>query len=93
MKDTAKIQSESTKWDTGELGRDAKFVRQSSEEMSDKVEDALNLQPITVRLQKKLIEDLKIIATTQGLGYQPMVRMILTQYVQQHSQVLKKQRA
>ena len=29
MKDTAKIQSESTKWDTDQLGRDAEFVRQS----------------------------------------------------------------
>ena len=93
MKNTVKIQSETEKWESGELGRDAKFVRQSTEEVANKVDDALNLQPITVRLQKELIEQLKIIATARGIGYQPMVRMILPQYVQENSSDLKKQRA
>ena len=92
MKDTNETQDESTKWDSGELGRDAKFVRKSTDEQAAAVEDSLDLQPITVRLQKKLIEQLKVIARSQGIGYQPMVRMILTQYAE-NSAAQKKQRA
>jgi hypothetical protein len=45
------------------------------------IDDALGLMPITLRLQKSLVEDLKRIAAKNGLGYQPFVRQLLTQYV------------
>jgi predicted DNA binding CopG/RHH family protein len=34
-----------------------------------------------VRLQKELVEQLKVMAKKEGLGYQPFIRHILTRYV------------
>ena len=39
------------------------------------------MQMISIRLQKKLIEDLKAIAAHNGIGYQPLVRQLLTRFV------------
>jgi hypothetical protein len=36
---------------------------------------------ISVRLQKQLISDLKFIATAHGIGYQPLIRDVLSRFV------------
>jgi hypothetical protein len=46
----------------------------------DKINDALELHPISIRLNKSLIEDLKMIADLNGLGYQPLIRQVLTRF-------------
>ncbi len=51
---------------------------------AEAIDDTLGLVPITLRLQKPLVEQLKKIAASNGLGYQPFVRQILTQYVREH---------
>lgn len=70
-----------TAWDNGELGQDEKFVKKVDHEEEIKLEDALGLQMISIRLQKQLIEDLKFIATAHGVGYQPLMRDILNRFV------------
>ena len=45
------------------------------------VDDALGLQPISIRLQKSLLDNLKSLAQLNGIGYQPLVRQILTRWV------------
>lgn len=65
------------KWETGELGRDETFVGQVAEEINKEVDEALELQLISIRLQKSLIEDLKTLARLDGIGYQPLIRQIL----------------
>lgn len=45
------------------------------------IDDALGLQPISIRLQKDLIDSLKGLAQLNGLGYQPLIRQILTRWV------------
>ena len=35
---------------------------------------------ISIRLQKSLIEDFKLLADLHGLGYQPLMRQILTRF-------------
>jgi predicted DNA binding CopG/RHH family protein len=71
---------ESDAWDTGELGRDEKYVKRSSAEDEASVEAALDLQLISIRLQKELLEQLKFIAKYHGIGYQPMMRDILCRW-------------
>jgi hypothetical protein len=69
-------------WESGELGRDEEFVRRSPPEREQSLDSALELQPISIRLQKELIEQLKFIANYRGVGYQPMIRDLLGRWTQ-----------
>ncbi|SPY32613.1 hypothetical protein [Pasteurella canis] len=64
------------KWEDGTLGRDENFVQKTSR-TKDSLENALGLQPISIRLPKALIQDLKHIAELYGLEYQPLIKQIL----------------
>ena len=70
-------------WEDGTLGRSLEHTEAAPKEVDQAIDDALGLVPITLRLQKSLVEQLKVIAASNGLGYQPFVRQILTQYVHQ----------
>jgi hypothetical protein len=67
-------------WDTGELGRDEQFARVADDVEEDAIDDALDLVPISIRLQKSLIDDFKLIAAHNGVGYQPLMRQVLTRF-------------
>lgn len=69
-------------WENGELGASEEHVRVSSTEQELMLDDALGMQHISIRLQKKLIADLKRVAGHHGIGYQPMVRDLLNRFVQ-----------
>ncbi len=56
-----------------------------SPEKTREIQEALGLQPVTVRLQKELVEQLKVLAKKEGLGYQPLIRHILTRYVREET--------
>lgn len=73
------------KWENGELGASEEFVRKVSKKREQEIDDALNLQMVTMRLQKELIDELKLIAREEGIGYQPLIRQILTRYVNNRS--------
>ncbi len=75
-----KIESTSEAWDTGKLGQDEKFVKKA--DFDDAAfNEALELQMISIRLQKSLIEDLKAFAKIHKLGYQPLMKIILQRWV------------
>jgi hypothetical protein len=81
MSDTAKIPATDEAWDNGELGREEKFVKKAEGDIEVQIDKALALQMISIRLQKSLIEDFKLIATLNGIGYQPLMRQILKRFV------------
>lgn len=78
---THKIPTSDQAWESGELGQDEASVKVSKQSTEKSINDALELQMISIRLQKGLIEDLKMIAELNGLGYQPLMRQILTRFV------------
>ncbi len=67
-------------WDTGTLGQSDEHVRVATEREMRDVDDALELQMISIRLQKRLLQALKEIARYHGIGYQPMVRDLLDRF-------------
>jgi len=75
-----KIPASDDAWDNGELGREEKHVKRAEDNVESTIDEALELQLISIRLQKSLIEDLKLLATLNGIGYQPLMRQILTLY-------------
>jgi hypothetical protein len=68
-------------WDSGELGRDESFAECAPPELQQEIDKALELQMISIRLQKVSLKDLKWIAEYRGLGYQPLIRDVLAQWV------------
>jgi hypothetical protein len=68
-------------WETGKLGATEKFVGVAPRRFGEAIDHSLGLQPISIRLQKDMIEALKTLAQEQGLGYQPYLRQILTRHV------------
>ena len=80
MAKNQKISATDEVWESGELGLDEKFVRVSKSVDEDKLNATLGLTPVSIRLQKALIEDFKIIAGFNGIGYQPLMRQVLTRF-------------
>ncbi|OTA15413.1 hypothetical protein Xbed_03589 [Xenorhabdus beddingii] len=78
-KRTDLIASTDEAWENGELGCSEAHVK-VSDITEDLINDALDLQPISIRLNKSLIEDLKMIADLSGLGYQPLIRQVLNRF-------------
>ena len=67
-------------WETGELGNDERYVRRASATEEARIEAALGLRMISIRLPERLIEQLKLIAVHRGIGYQPMMRDVLSRF-------------
>ncbi|WP_147292904.1 hypothetical protein [Dyella psychrodurans] len=67
-------------WESGQLGMSEEHVRVATSEEMMEVDVALGLQPISIRLQKGLLDALKAIAKYHGIGYQPMIRDLLNRF-------------
>jgi predicted DNA binding CopG/RHH family protein len=80
------------RWDNRELGASEEHLQVLSEEQQtelDKdIDDGLGLQHISIRLNRTLIEQLKGLAKLEGLGYQPLVRQVLTKYAKDNEHKL-----
>lgn len=88
MKEDAKFIADSEKWDKRELGASPDHVGVASDAEMQEAMDALGLQPISIRMQKGLIQDLKMIASSHGIGYQPLIRDILNRFVEGEKKAL-----
>ncbi len=69
-------------WDSRQLGADENYVAKASCDQEAAIDDALELQPVSIRLQKDMIEKLKTIASHNGISYQPLIRQVLTRFVE-----------
>lgn len=47
---------------------------------ASEIDDAIGLQMISIRLQRTLISNLKLIADYHGVGYQPLIRDLLNRF-------------
>ena len=81
MNDMHNENSSDNAWDNREVGASESCVRKASTDHEKAIDDKLDLQIISIRLQKTLIDDLKELAGEDGLGYQPYIRHVLTQHV------------
>lgn len=86
----SKIAGTAQAWEDEQLGADAAHAKIATE-YEDEIDAALELQPISIRLHKGLIENLKALGQLNGIGYQPLVRQILTRFVECEMKNLLKQ--
>ena len=92
MAKTKKRTTRPDPWESGELGRDERFVRRMSAAENARVDQALGLRMISIRLPERLIERLKTIAQHNGVGYQPLMRDVLSRFARgELIQVLRQQ--
>jgi len=76
------ITSSDEAWDDRALGADSEFVKAVDNDMSAIIDEASGTQLISIRLQKSLIEDFKLIASlNKGIGYQTLMKQILQRFV------------
>lgn len=75
-----KIDSSDEAWDSGELGQDFEHAEVITDDFDAQIDDALELQQISIRLQKSLIDDFKAIASLSGMSYQPLMRQVLNRF-------------
>lgn len=69
-------------WENGDLGRDAGHAVAAPAELTQQIDDALGMQMISIRLQKELIEDFKMIAQVNKVAYQPLMRDALKRFAE-----------
>ena len=77
---TVKIESTAEAWENGELGLDENYAKEVQID-NDSIDSALDLKMISIRLQQSLLDDLKMIAINNGIGYQPLIKQILGRFV------------
>lgn len=87
---TKKIENTTEAWESRELGADENFVESVSLDDS-LIEEAVGLQMISIRIQKTLLEELKMIASINGLGYQPLIKQALKRFVEGEKKMMLKQ--
>ncbi|MBI4755008.1 MAG: hypothetical protein HY778_06200 [Betaproteobacteria bacterium] len=69
-------------WDERDLGADEDFVAVAEDITEDVIEEAAGTKMISIRLQKSVIEDFKLIASLNGtIGYQTLMKQILHRFV------------
>lgn len=68
-------------WESGLMGRDSTHASRASVELEAEVDRALAMKLVTIRLPEPMIDALKSIASFHGIGYQPMVRDLLTRFI------------
>jgi hypothetical protein len=67
-------------WESGALGRDCEQVEKATADLIKEVEASLEMQMISIRFPKQLIDELKLIAQYRGVGYQPLIRDIAARF-------------
>jgi hypothetical protein len=80
MSKTEKISASDKAWDSEELGNDERYAAVADEDIETQIDEALELQLISIRLQKSLIDDFKALAKLNRVGYQPLMRQVLTRF-------------
>lgn len=76
-----KIESTDQAWDEGSLGRSMEHARAAGAEHEEALESALELQAISIRLPKQMIDQFKLVAHFHGVGYQPLMRDVLARFL------------
>jgi len=69
-------------WDSGELGENLASAKVTSAKRTEEIQESAGMQLISIRLPKSVIDDFKVIAQIEGLGYQPLMRIALIRYAE-----------
>ena len=77
----ARIKNTEQAWDERVLGAEENYVAVADASHELALEDALQLQAVSIRLPRELIKQYKLIGLFHGKGYQPLMRDVLARFV------------
>ncbi len=80
MATTKSIPDTAEAWEDGTLGRDAEFAAVAPDDDEALINESVGLRPISIRLEKSLIDDFKALGALNGLGYQTLMRQVLKRF-------------
>jgi predicted transcriptional regulator len=84
MNNQVKIPGTDEAWETEQLGCDESCIGHlsaaESASDSDAIDAALELKSISIRLENDLIDEFKMIARYNNIGYQPLMRQALHRF-------------
>lgn len=69
-------------WESGELGENLATAKVTSAKRTEEINEAAGMQMISIRLPKSVIDDFKVIAQIEGIGYQPLMRTALIRFAE-----------
>lgn len=76
------IPSTDEAWDDRSLGADENFVEVAQADLANAADEASGTQLISIRMQKKMIDDFKAIAVrNKAIGYQTLMKQILQRFI------------
>ena len=78
---TRKIKGTEEAWEARTLGASDAHAAVADEAHENALDAALEMQSISIRLPKKMIDQYKLIAQFHGVGYQPLMRDVLHRFV------------
>lgn len=82
MSEQKRIPASNEAWESGVLGNDPEFAKVFEGDIQSQIDDAIAMQPISIRLPRSLIEAFKLLGQVHGLGYQPLMRRALTRFAE-----------
>jgi hypothetical protein len=91
-KKAEQFDSENELWETRQLGASPEHAIRSSVEEDISLVEAMGLQLLTFRIQKPVVDQLRLLAKLEGIGYQPLMRKVLIRYVLENNHRLKRTR-
>jgi len=80
MSEVVKVPSTDEAWDTGALGDSAENAKQAPAQIEARVDELLDLQMISIRLPREMIDDYKYLSKRAGLKYQTLMKQALQRF-------------
>lgn len=87
-KNSEKIEGTNEAWESEKLGNDMEHAELASHEAQTALDNATGLKPVSIRLPVSLIDELKIIADHNKIGYQPLIRKYLQRFTTSELKVM-----
>lgn len=79
-------------WESGALGGDAEFAVPAPDIDQALLDEAVGIKPISIRLDAKMIDELKLFSEMHGMKYQPLIRVILGRWLDAEKKMYLKYR-
>ena len=87
-KDIERFDKDNELWESRQLGASEEHAVAATPEMEKALDDATGLQLLSFRIQQSVVGQLKELAKVEGIGYQPLMRRILTNWVRENEHKL-----
>ena len=81
MPESQKILGTSEAWESGALGMNPNTAQRMSDAEQAQVDAALGIKLVSLRLPETLVSDLTDLANSRGVGFAPLIRTILHEYL------------